>query len=236
MRRPRIGIPLDMDAEGRSYQLPRAYGDAVRDAGGLPLPLCYGDAPVAGAYLALCDGLVLPGGDFDIEPERYGEARRASCGPARPERTAFEWALLEAALADRLPVLGICGGMQLLDVVRGGRLYQDLREDLGLAHEQPPPKDVPSHPVHIVPGTLLARLVGEAPLGVNSTHHQAVSRPGEGVLVTARAPDGVVEAIELPDLPFAVGVQWHPEAVGRHEPRHLGLYRGLVEAARERLR
>jgi len=121
-------------------------------------------------------------------------------------------------------------------VVRGGRLHQDLGEELGVSHEQPPPKDLPSHEVRVVPGTLLARLVGEAPLRVNSTHHQAVSRAGEGVLVTARAPDGVVEALEIPDLPFAVGVQWHPEAVGRHEGRHLGLYRGLVQAARERVR
>ena len=236
MRRPRIGIPLDLDPARGRYELPRAYGDAVREAGGLPLPLCHGDASVAGAYLALLDGLVLPGGDFDIEPERYGEARRPACGPARPERTAFEWALLEAALADRLPVLGVCGGMQLMDVVRGGRLHQDLREELGVDHEQPPPKDVPSHEVRVAPGTRLARLVGEGALPVNSTHHQAVSRAGEGVLVSARAPDGVVEALELPELPFAVGVQWHPEAVGRHEPRHLALYRGLVEAARERLR
>ena len=121
-------------------------------------------------------------------------------------------------------------------VVRGGALHQHLPEDLGVSHEQPAPKDVPSHLVEVAPGSLLARLVGEAPLLVNSTHHQAVSRPGVGVTVSARAPDGVVEALELPGLPFAIGVQWHPEASGRHEPRHLALYRGLVDAARERRR
>jgi len=140
---------------------------------------------------------------------------------------------LEAALAARMPVLGVCGGMQLLDVVRGGTLYQDLRADAGIAgHEQPPPKDVPSHRVEVAPDTQLAALVGAGPLEVNSTHHQAVRDPGAGVLVSARAPDGVIEALELPDLPFAVGVQWHPEAVARHVPRHAALYRGLVEAAR----
>jgi putative glutamine amidotransferase len=234
MRRPRIGIPLDV--EGGDYRLPRAYADAVRDAGGLPLPLAYGDAGVAGAYLALCDGLLVAGGPFDVPPERYGEARRPSCGPSRPERTDFEWAMLEAALATALPVLGVCGGLQLLNVVRGGSLHQHLPEDLGVGHEQPPPKDRPSHEVHVVAGTLLSRLVGPGPLPVNSTHHQAVSRPGAGVLVSGRAPDGVVEAIEVPDLPFALGVQWHPESMAREHPRQQAVYRGLVDAARERMR
>ena len=101
------------------------------------------------------------------------------------------------------------------------------------ANEQPPPKDVPSHDAIVAPGTQLAALVGAGALPVNSTHHQAVRDPGQGVLVSARAPDGVIEAIELPDLPFALGVQWHPEAVLRHEPRHAELFRALVRAAEE---
>ncbi len=236
MRRPRIGIPIDLAEGATGYELPRAYADAVRDAGGLPLPLPCGDTSAAKAYLELCDGLLLAGGAFDIAPERYGEARRSSCGPLRPERTDFEWALAEAALASRLPLLGVCGGMQLLAVVLGSTLYQDLPEDLGLSHEQPPPKDVASHAVDVAPGSALARLIGAAPLAVNSTHHQAVCRVGRGLAVSGRAPDGVVEAVEMPEMPFALGVQWHPEAVGRHDPRHLALYRGFVAAARERLR
>jgi putative glutamine amidotransferase len=231
--RPRIGIALDVDdGEGR-YQLPRAYPDAVLAAGGLPLLLPQGDAAATGAWLALCDGLVIAGGAFDIAPERYGEARRPGLGPMKEARTEFEWALCEAALAAGIPLLGVCGGMQLVNVVRGGTLHQDLPAELGLSHEQAPPKDAPSHEVEIVPGTLLAGLVGPEPLRANSTHHQAVNRPGSGVLVSARARDGVVEAIELPDHPFALGVQWHPEAVVRHEPRHAALYRGLVAAARD---
>ncbi|HEY6099754.1 MAG TPA: gamma-glutamyl-gamma-aminobutyrate hydrolase family protein, partial [Anaeromyxobacter sp.] len=132
------------------------------------------------------------------------------------------------------PVLGVCGGMQLMNVVRGGTLYQDLRADTGLAgHQQLEPKDVPSHDAVVARGTHLATLVAEGAVPVNSTHHQAVRDPGHGVLVSARAPDGVVEAIELPDLPFAVGVQWHPEAVMRHDARQLAIYRGLVQAARD---
>ncbi len=233
MTRPRIGLTLDADEARGRYELGRAYVDAVLAAGGLPILLPHA-AEAAGAYLALLEGIVVTGGAFDVPPELYGEERRRECGPTKPERTAFERELLEAALAARLPVLGVCGGMQLMNVVRGGTLHQDLVADAGLAgHEQPPPKDVPSHDAAVAPGTLLATLVGAGVLRVNSTHHQAVKDPGAGVLVSARAPDGVVEAIELPDLPFALGVQWHPEAVARHEPRHAALYRGLVRAARD---
>jgi putative glutamine amidotransferase len=232
MRHPRIGLTLDLDEATGEYRVARAYCDAILAAGGLPVPLVHGDAGVAGAYLALCDALVITGGAFDIPPSRYGEERRAGCGPERPERTAFEWAMCEAALAGRMPLLGVCGGMQLLNVVRGGTLHQDLAADLGLGtHEQPPPRDLPHHAVEVVPDSLLARLVGQGTLAVTSSHHQAVKDAGAGVLVSARAPDGVVEAIELPDLPFAVGVQWHPERGAPREARQLSLWRGLVAAA-----
>ncbi len=185
MRRPRIGITLDLDQTGQRYQLKRAHADAVLAAGGLPLLIAQGDEAVAGAYLSLCDGIIITGGAFDIPPERYGEQRRPQCGPTQPERTEFEWVLCEAALSARIPLLGICGGMQLINVVRGGTLYQDLVADLHVSHEQPPPKDAPSHAVEIVPETLLASLVGPGPLSANSTHHQAVHQPGTGVLVSA---------------------------------------------------
>jgi len=231
--RPRIGLTLDADAARRRYELQSSYVDAVLAAGGLPILLPHA-AEAAAAYLALLDALVVTGGAFDVPPELYGEPRRKECGPLKPERTAFEKDLLEAALAARLPVLGVCGGMQLMNVVRGGTLYQDLAADAGLSgHEQPAPKDAAFHEAAIVPGTQLAALVGAETVGVSSTHHQAVKDPGAGVLVSARAPDGVVEGIELPDLPFAIGVQWHPEAVARHDPRHAAIYRGLVQAARD---
>lgn len=232
MSRPRIGVTLDADAGRGRYELKTGYVDAVLAAGGLPILLPH-VPEAAAAYLALLDGLVVTGGAFDVPPELYGEVRRPACGTVKPERTAFEKDLLEAALAARLPVLGVCGGMQLLNVVRGGTLFQDLVADAGIAgHEQPAPKDVPSHDVAVAPGTQLAALVGAGPLRVNSTHHQAVREPGAGVLVSARAADGLAEAIELPDLPFALGVQWHPEACLAHERRHAALYRGLVQAAR----
>jgi putative glutamine amidotransferase len=230
-RRPRVGLTLDVDEAGATYLLQKAYVEAVTAAGGLALPLPHqpGAAP---ELLALCDALVVTGGAFDVPPELYGEARRPACGPARPERTAAEQALLELALARDLPVLGVCGGMQLLAVVLGGALHQDLEADLGVAgHQQPAPKDAASHAVTVAPGTLLASLAGAGSLAVNSTHHQAVRDPGRGAVVAARAPDGVIEAIEVPARRFALGVQWHPEALARHEPRHAAIYAGLVAAA-----
>ena len=234
--RPRIGLTLDVDEAGATYLLKRAYAEAVAAAGGLALPLPHhpGEVP---ELLALCEALVVTGGDFDIEPGLYGERRRPGCGPARGERTAFELALVRLALARGVPVLGVCGGMQLLAVALGGTLHQDLEADLGLGgHQQPASKDRPSHPVVVEPGTLLAGLVGAGELAVNSTHHQAVREPGRGVVVSARAPDGVIEAIEVPAQPFALGVQWHPEALASRDPRQAAILRGLVLAAGERRR
>jgi putative glutamine amidotransferase len=122
--------------------------------------------------------------------------------------------------------------MQLLAVALGGTLHQDLEADLGLAsHQQPHPKDRPSHPITVAPGTLLEALLGPGPLQVNSTHHQAVKDPGPGARISARAPDGVIEALEVSGRRFALGVQWHPESAARHEPRHAAIYAGLVAAA-----
>ncbi|HSM93216.1 MAG TPA: gamma-glutamyl-gamma-aminobutyrate hydrolase family protein [Anaeromyxobacteraceae bacterium] len=235
--RPRIGISLDADESKARYELKRTYVDAVLAAGGLPILLPFVGPAEAEAYTGLLDGLVLSGGAFDVPPALYGEAVRPACGPLIPERTDGELRLLRSALATGLPVLGVCGGMQLLNVAMGGSLHQDLPTDIGIrTHQQPPPKDVPSHDVEIVPATRLAALTGAGRLRVNSTHHQAVKAVGPGLLVTARAPDGVIEAIELPGHPFAIGVQWHPEAALRHEPRHAGIYLGLVRAASERPR
>jgi len=231
---PRIGLTLDLSEDGRRYLLKREYAEAVREAGGLPLPLPHAEGASLASLLQILDGLVITGGAFDVPPELYGEARRPGCGPSKPARTEAELAVLRAALAAGLPVLGVCGGMQLLAVAHGATLWQDLPGEAGKeGHEQPAPKDLPSHEVEVAEGSLLARLTGAGPLRVNSTHHQAVREAGRELRVVAWAPDGIVEAVELPDRRFALGVQWHPEAVGRHEPRHARIYEGLVAAARE---
>ena len=235
--RPRIGISLDADETKARYELKRTYVDAVLAAGGLPILLPFVAPAEADDYLSLFDGLVLSGGAFDVPPALYGEETRRCCGPLIPERTETELRVLRSALASGAPILGVCGGMQLLNVAMGGSLHQDLPTDIGIrTHQQPAPKDVPSHDVDVAQATRLAALVGAGKLRVNSTHHQAVKAVGPGLIVTARAPDGVIEGIELPGHPFALGVQWHPESALRHEPVHAEIYRGLVRAAGERRR
>lgn len=233
--RPRIGISLDADTSKGRYELKRTYVDAVLGAGGLPILVPFLTEEQDDDYLGLIEGLVLSGGGFDVPPALYGEKPRPVCGPLIPERTETELRLVRSALARRVPVLGVCGGMQLLNVALGGSLFQDLHADAGIeGHQQPPPKDVPSHDVEVAAGTRLAMLVGAGRLRVNSTHHQAVKSVAPDLVVSARAMDGVVEGIELPGHPFAIGVQWHPEAALSHEPRHAEIYRALVRAAAER--
>jgi putative glutamine amidotransferase len=230
--RPVVLVTPDFEEEGRRYVLKRSYADAVIAAGGLPLVATF-DAPVE-ELLGLARALVVTGGAFDIPPEDYGEERLPGCGPLKVDRTRFERTLLEAALARELPVLGVCGGMQLLNVARGGTLHQDIRTELpeALDHEQKTPRDLPAHALRVEPGTQVGTAAGAHEARVNTTHHQAVKRVGQGLVVSARAEDGVIEAIEDPRARFVVGVQWHPEALLTSEPWNLGLYRALVQAAR----
>lgn len=240
-RRPNIGITPDVstptpDAPHLRYELKAAYAESVVRAGGLPFVLPYSDDPqVIDLYLDRVSGIVVTGGAFDIPPEAYGEAAREGLGALKPTRTAFETEIIRRALARNLPLLGVCGGMQLLQVVLGGTLYQDIRRECANAgnHEQTHDRTQPQHPVDVKDGTLLAELVGKGQLMVNSTHHQACHRIPEGVKVSAVAPDGVVEAIEDARYAFALGVQWHPELLIQSVPAHLSLYKGLVARARE---
>jgi putative glutamine amidotransferase len=237
--RPVIGITPDVgETVGRPgrpslprYELKQAYADAVLAAGGLPVVLPYADDESAAAEaIELCGGVVITGGAFDIPAELYGAAPGDRMGPLKPGRTAWEQRVLRAALQKDLPVLGVCGGMQLLAVELGGRLYQDIRGEVpgALDHEQKGDPREPDHAARVMPGSDLAAIVGKSEIQVNSTHHQAVSDAGRG-RVCALAPDGVVEAIELPGK-FALGVQWHPELLDA--PEHLALYRALVARAR----
>jgi putative glutamine amidotransferase len=240
MSAPLIGVSLELmeDPRGRTFtlhQLRAAYVDAIAASGGLPILL----APVAHASLnslfSHLDGLVITGGAFDISPDLYGESPSPKVGVLKPERTDFEWGLLEEARAREVPILAICGGMQLLNVVRGGTLYQHLPDELpGLQHEQPTDRRTTSHSVQIEAGTRLAALVGQDSLPVNSSHHQGVRRVGEGLRASAHSSDGLVEAIESREEDFCVGVEWHPELLWETELRHRSLFQGLVLAAGKR--
>ncbi|MBI3089208.1 MAG: gamma-glutamyl-gamma-aminobutyrate hydrolase family protein [Candidatus Tectomicrobia bacterium] len=242
--RPRIGLTSDYDlfwyktpdpGEQPRHYLKEAYSHAIEAAGGAPWIIPATLAPeLAAGYVAQLDGLVLTGSGSDIEPERYGEEPLPQFGYFIPSKAEFEVALIAAALERDLPLLGICGGLQVLNVAGGGSLYQDIGAQLpgALKHRQETPSRYSSHRVKVEPGTRLAKIVGADRLRVNSTHHQAAKEVADGFIVCARADDGVIEAIEHAERPFVLAVQWHPEILAvHHDPYAQKLFAAFVSAA-----
>ena len=237
MKRPLIGLTLDSEPAGGYSNLPwyairENYCGAVTRAGGLPLLLPH-EPEHAAAYLDRVDGLIVTGGAFDVDPALFGAQTRHSSVTTKDRRTEFEKSATEGALERDMPVLGICGGQQLLNVVLGGTLIQHIPDEVegALAHEQPNPRTEPGHTVAVAPDSLLHRIVGAAEMAVNSAHHQAALDVGDGVLVDAVAPDGVIEGIESTRHRFCLGVQWHPEyGIDRGDAR---IFEAFVEACRE---
>lgn len=241
MAKPTIGITPDVTVADthvgpiERLQLNLDYATAVSAAGGIPVVLPPNLEPVDA--LALVDGLLLTGGG-DIDPALYGApvVHPETYGIA-PARDAFEIRLVQHAIAHDLPILAICRGIQLLNVALGGTLIQHIPDAIANSlnhrqHELGIPVDEPAHPVTVIPDTLLARILGTTWLLVNSYHHQAIDRPAPGLVITAYAPDGVIEAAELPSATFVVAVQWHPERLYRQHPLHQALFAALVDAAR----
>lgn len=231
---PVIGITAEVDVSAGTYKLKRAYADALAASGAAPFVLPY--AATARQVLRLCgkiSGLLVSGGANDVPPEMYGEENKGNSRGVNEERSRFEAELFLAARRHRIPVLGICGGMQLMNVALGGSLIQDIRQEVAAAleHRQQAPADEPAHEVRLVEGAAVLReLCGRRRFAVNSTHHQAVKRPGRGVAVAAVAPDGIVEAIEAGGGAFCVGVQWHPERMWERCPVQRRILRGFVRA------
>jgi len=241
MTRPIIGIctPLEHARWGAwqldAFLLPRSYADAVNRAGAMALLLAPDRAITEepDEALDLIDGLMLAGG-ADIDPRAYGAEPHPKTTGSVPERDAFEIALVRRALERDVPLLGICRGMQVINVACGGTLHQDLPELLG--HEEHRRVlgsfDGADHDVRLEPGSLAARAAGEELHATKSHHHQGVDRIGEGLVVTGRAVlDDLPEALELPGNAFALGVQWHPEADETSR-----LIAALVEHAAARVR
>lgn len=233
--KPLIGITLDSEQPGGYskypwYALRANYASAVAAAGGVPVALPH-DPALAPDLLDRIDALVVTGGAFDVDPSLYGEADRHATVTLKESRTTAELALVRGALARDMPVLGICGGQQLLAVALGGTLMQHIPDTVpdALEHEQPNPRDQASHPVTLVPGTLLHRIAEADTMQVNSAHHQAVQEAGRFAVVNATAPDGVVEGIEDPRYSFCLGLQWHPEFL--IDPGDMRVFQALVRAA-----
>ena len=226
--RPRIGLTASVMLARlgtRRTFLNEPYIVAIQESGGIPLVLtpAHAGAPLRDLF-ELLDGLVLTGGE-DVAPERYGEEVHYPSVECVPERDALESQLLEWALADDLPVLAICRGVQVLNVALGGTLHQDLAADRpsDLAHDQglgeaPRPRTEPHHPVTVRTGSCLADVLGLERVDVNSMHHQGIKRLASPLAAVAHAPDGLVEGVEPADAArwsFLVGVQWHPEELAR---------------------
>lgn len=241
---PLIGITTGSRVDERGWRYSEIYieiGRAVEQAGGLPLAIPNGisEDTLRGIYARL-DGVLLPGGP-DVNPMHFGETPHPQLGEVDDARDRIELPLARWAFADDVPLFGICRGHQVLNVALGGRLVQDMRAQLDGnllgPHTEPSYQDrsALTHPVSVVPDSRLAAIIGSTSAQVNSLHHQSISAVAPGFVVTAQAPDAVIEAIEHPGKQFALSVQWHPEDLYTTDPAMSRLFAEFVTAARTRM-
>jgi putative glutamine amidotransferase len=233
MTKPIIGIGTDLQSPPGKRErafIYLTYIEALRRAGAIPV-LVPPQPENAVELVRELDGVLLAGGD-DCDPAMYGEERHPTVEPMDPRRQSNDVSLAKAAHERGIPTLGICLGMQVMNVAAGGSLVQDIDSQLETEIEHASePENRARHDVLIEQGTKLAKIVGERELNVNSSHHQAIRRVGDGLRVTAHAPDGIIEGLEDPRHPFYIGVQWHPEDMGG-EPSASTLFGAFVDAAR----
>jgi putative glutamine amidotransferase len=235
--RPVIGITCDYDWEDSRFQLPSGYVEGICRAGGLPLlipPASTCARPEAiSDILSQIQGLLLTGGQ-DVHPRYFGEEPHAAIGRVNPKRDELELPICQGAVEADMPVLGICRGVQLMNIALGGDIYQDLKTQFKggdlICHSQSAPKGAPFHHVRIQEGSRLGLIMGAHQTYTNSFHHQAVRTPASGIKAVAWAADGVIEAIESESHRFLLGVQWHPERM-LEDPQMMRLFEAFVEAA-----
>ena len=232
--KPVIGISAPLHPESRGYRISHCYADAVTEAGGIALLLPAVTAPEdVELLLQNLDGVLIPGGP-DVDPLFYGEEPRQGLGLVIRSNDVFEMHLLKAARAAHKPILCVCRGVQVLNVTFGGTLIQDIPSQLpeALRHMQiPVDRADPTHSVDIVKDSYLYEVFGTETVLTNSFHHQCINKVAPGFSVSAKARDGVIEAIEVKEERI-LGVQWHPEEMVHAHPEHLRLFKQLVDAAK----
>ncbi len=230
-KKPIVGVILDFEEGGESkyspfpfYALRKNYFDAISLAGGLPVAIPYDNSAIE-QYLNILDGLVIAGGNFDIPPSFYGDNEIHQTVTTNEARTNFEFSLTKKFIDENKSVLGICGGMQLINVVCGGSLYQDIPSQIsGAFNHEVKDRLKAAHNIEISENSMLYKIVKSTKLGVNTSHHQAVKKVADGFIASAKAEDGVVEAIENPSKKFVLGTQWHPEYLISEEEKNFYKY------------
>jgi putative glutamine amidotransferase len=227
MTKPVIGITAYGVNQNHRYDLPYGYVYAVRKAGGTPLLIAPGDKP--NDYLHLFDGIILAGGG-DIQPHFYDGKNHHTIYKTNEERDISEFELVKALLKAKTPLFAICRGLQVVNVLLGGTVYEHLPEHYGekVLHRSSDAKQV-QHKVEIEPGSLLADIVKTDEMKIASMHHQSIKNLASKLKITATAADGVIEAAEMPGHPWFLGVQWHPELTAANDPLQQHLFDAMIK-------
>lgn len=237
MKKPLIGLTPNHDTVSNDISIRPTFLRALKNAGAIPviLPLEFSTEDMMQLVDTL-DGFIFTGGP-DVHPFYFGEDTHPCCGNISTSRDTMELGLLPLIIKARKPILGVCRGLQLINISLGGTIYQDLKSqfknNIPIAHNQPFSYDIPSHTVNIEPGTTLSQIVklsDGCSIKVNSMHHQAIKTPAPGLTVSAYSQDGLIEAVEKSSYPYLIAVQWHPEYLWEQDFVSINIFRSFVTA------